>query len=360
MANEPEFHKILGERYTALEDSLDETDPDDTRQLWHTPTELFKPYYGEAIARYLIENYRLWAYPYHDLIIYEIGAGNGTLMLNVLDYIRRTDPDVYTRTQYRIIEVSTSLAAMQQERLKAQTRTRSHADKVQIINQSVFDWNEHVSSPCFFLALEVIDNFAHDAIRYDLVNDNVPLQCYVLIDEAGEFYELYTHALDPVMKRFLRVRDRACCEPQNRTQNDYLQRLPKPLRKVLANAPLLPNLTAPEYIPTRLIQLFEILRKYFPRHNLLCNDFHTLPGSVAGYNAPVVQTRYKRRTVPVMTPLVSCIFLFSFFYFLFFKKKKEIIIIGYSIIYPSPRSNKATSTSSSQPTSTSWNRCTAP
>ena len=316
MANEPEFHKILGERYTALEDSLDETDPDDTRQLWHTPTELFKPHYGEAIARYLIENYRLWAYPYHDLIIYEIGAGNGTLMLNILDYIRRTDPDVYTRTQYRIIEVSTSLAAMQRERLKAQPQTRSHADKVQIINQSVFDWNEHVSSPCFFLALEVIDNFAHDAIRYDPVNDNNPLQCYVLIDEAGEFYELYTRTLDPVTKRFLRVRDRACDEPQNRARNHYLQQVPKPLRKVLASAPLLPNLTAPEYIPTRLIQLFEILRKYFPRHNLLCNDFHTLPGSIAGFNAPVVQTRYKRRTVPVTTPLVSL------FFALFLKIKK--------------------------------------
>ena len=300
MANEPEFHEALGERYTALEDSLDEEEPDDTRQLWHTPTELFKPHYGEAIARYLIENYRLWAFPYHDLIIYEIGAGNGTLMLNVLDYIRKSDPEVYTRTQYRIIEVSSSLASMQRERLKAQHKGFSHADRVHIINRSVFDWSEHVSSPCFFLTLEVIDNFAHDAIRYDPV-DNQPLQCYILIDEAGEFYEFYTRGLDPVTKQYLSVRDRAC-ELPSRTSN--LQQLPRVFRKAFANAPLMPNLTLPEYVPTRLLQFFEILQKYFPRHNLLCNDFHTLPGSIAGYNAPVVQTRYKRRTVPVTTPLV--------------------------------------------------------
>ena len=308
MANEPEFHKALGERYTALEDSLDEDEPDDTRQLWHTPTELFKPYYGEAIARYLIDNYRLWAYPYHDLIIYEIGAGNGTLMLNMLDYIRKMDPEVYTRTQYRIIEVSSSLASMQRERLKAQPRSVSHADRVQIINRSVFDWNEHVSSPCFFLTLEVIDNFAHDAIRYNPV-DNQPLQCYILIDELGEFYELYTRGLDPITKRYLQVRDRACELPGRASA---LQQVSKLLHKAVARAPLMPNLTPPEFIPTRLIQFFEILRKYFPRHNLLCNDFHTLPGSIAGYNAPVVQTRYKRRTVPVTTPLVR-----NFLYLLF-------------------------------------------
>lgn len=38
-------------------------------------------------------------YPYHDLIIYEMGAGNGTLMANILDYIEEAHPDVYERTK---------------------------------------------------------------------------------------------------------------------------------------------------------------------------------------------------------------------------------------------------------------------
>ena len=48
--------------------------------------------------------------------IVEMGAGNGTLMLNILDYIRETDPAVYACTRFRIIEISSSLAALQGSR----------------------------------------------------------------------------------------------------------------------------------------------------------------------------------------------------------------------------------------------------
>ena len=82
MANESEFFKQLGARYTQFEDELDATELNETRQLWHTPTELFRPYYGEAIARSLVEQYKLTYHPYRDLVIYEMGAGNGTMMLN--------------------------------------------------------------------------------------------------------------------------------------------------------------------------------------------------------------------------------------------------------------------------------------
>ena len=36
----------------------------------------------------------------------------------------------------------------------------------------------------------------------------------------------------------------------------------------------------------------------------MTSDFNALPEAVKGYNAPVVQTRYQRRTVPVSTPYV--------------------------------------------------------
>lgn len=59
-------------------------------QLWHTPTELFQPYYGEGLAKYILESYKSNDSG-HDLIIYEVGAGNGTLMLNILDYLENTN-----------------------------------------------------------------------------------------------------------------------------------------------------------------------------------------------------------------------------------------------------------------------------
>jgi hypothetical protein len=74
----------------------------------------------------------------------------------------------------------------------------------------------------------------------------------------------------------------------------------------------MPNLSDPEYIPTRLMQFFDVLGMYFPQHKLLTSDFHELgPEKIKGVNAPIVQTRYQRRTVPVRTPLVCFLFLLS-------------------------------------------------
>lgn len=300
IADEPEFQRLVGERYTAFEDRLDEQEFNEARQLWHTPTELFRPYYGEAIARYLVANYKLSLFPYHDLLIYELGAGNGTLMLNILDYIRHADPEVYQRTKFRVIEVSSSLAELQQSHFLKDANARGHLEKVEIINKSIFDWDTYVASPCFMLALEVFDNFAHDVIRYDPFTEE-PLQGSCLIDTDGEFFEFYSRDLDPVAARFLRVRDAAC---QDRAYNHPL-RTPRFLRTLRHKLPLAPNLTLPEYIPTRLMHFFDVLHKYFPAHRLVTSDFHSLPQATKGVNAPVVQTRYQRRTVPVRTPLVQ-------------------------------------------------------
>jgi len=299
LPNEAAFHKLLGERYTDFEDALDDQSPSETRQLWHTPTELFRPYYGEAIARYMVTNYKLTHHPYHDLIIYEMGAGNGTLMLNVLDYIRDVHPDVYERTKFKIIEISPALATLQTEQLARTASSRDHAEHVEIINRSIFNWDSYVSAPCYFLSLEVFDNFAHDSIRYDPFSEQ-PLQGSVLIDSAGDFFEFYTREIDPVASRFLRVRHAACIRPFTHPLSSS-----RILRNIKARLPFAANLTVPEYIPTRLMQFFDILREYFPHHQLLASDFNSLPDAVKGMNAPVVQTRYQRRTVPVSTPLVQ-------------------------------------------------------
>lgn len=300
MRDELEFHSELGRRYTEFEDALDEKEGvNATRQLWHTPTELFRPYYGEAIARYLVSNYRLTTYPYDDLLIFEMGAGRGTLMLNILDYIRAIDPQVYARTRFNIIEISSSLAKLQSHHLLFTAESRGHADKVDIVNRSIFDWDQYVPSPCFFLAMEVFDNFAHDAVRYDVLSET-PLQGHVLIDAQGDFFEFYLPDLDPIAARYLRIRHAA-------TGGRYPTPYPanRLLRYLSTKMPLTPNLSDAEYIPTRCLQFFDILEKYFPAHKLVTSDFDSLPQAIKGLNAPVVQTRFQRTMVPVSTPLVS-------------------------------------------------------
>lgn len=68
--------------------------------------------------------------------------------------------------------------------------------------------------------------------------------------------------------------------------------------------PFAPNLSREEYIPTRLLSLLRTLRNCFPRHRLLLSDFSSLPNTINGVNAPVVQTRFRNTTVPCTTLLV--------------------------------------------------------
>lgn len=297
MSSEHEFFQELRHRYTSFEDALDFQEPNDLRQLWHTPTELFSPYYGEAIARYLVEDYRFNCYPYHDLIIYEMGAGNGTTMLNILDYIRDVHPDVYERTRYNVIEISNQLANLQQQGLGQHAYTRGHSDKVEIVNASIFDWNQYVSSPCYFLALEVFDNFAHDAVKYDY-QTGTPYQSHVVVDPRGELFEYYSRTLDPVATQFLKRRDAACTNYPHPLSGSRLMNTMRSL------TPFQSSLSSPEYIPTRLMQFFQTLYEKFPNHKLVSSDFNKLSDAVEGINAPVVQTRYKRQMIPVSTPLV--------------------------------------------------------
>lgn len=278
--------------------------PSTSKQLWHTPTELFKPYYGQALARYLLVNYKLSLYPYSDLVIYEMGGGNGTLMMNILDYIRDTQPDVYSRTRYNIIEISGNLASKQESNLDTQAEKGGHGDKVKIINKSIFSWNQEVPEPCFFIGLEVFDNFAHDVIRYDNFTLQ-PYQGYVVIDGNGDFQELYSSTLDPYAEEFLRLRENLPDYTPSWELGYHPLAQPAYLRRV-KNAvwPFRGNFSDPEYIPTRYLEFLHVLKKYFPEHRILTSDFTHLDQTISGYNSPVVQTVLNGEMIPVDTYMV--------------------------------------------------------
>ncbi|GAA93545.1 uncharacterized protein L969DRAFT_25194 [Mixia osmundae IAM 14324] len=286
------------------------------RQVWHTPTELFKPWYARAIARFLSSEYRLSLYPYADLTIVEIGAGNGTLMRGILDYLAQQDPEVYDRTRYRIVEISPRLAAQQKRQIGPE-----HATKVQIHQSSIFDWQETVTEPCFIVALEVLDNLAHDVVRYTL-ETHQPLQCVVAVDQTGDFHELYEPVSDPDLKRFLALRQATPTSSRSPALNRFLSASPA-LRKLRASMPFAPNLTLPEFAPTRAVALLDVLREKFPLHRLLMSDFDALTDTVPGFNAPVVQTRYDGQSVACSTYLVSQGF-FDIFFPTNFKLLKEL------------------------------------
>lgn len=267
-------------------------------QLWHTPTELFQPYYGEGLARYIIANHKS-KNEGKDLVIYEAGAGNGTLMLNILDFLQKNEPEIYSTVKYRIIEISSKLFNKQNSRLER------HKSKVEVINKSILEWDTLVNEPCFFIALEVFDNLSHDVVRYD-IHTKQPYQGYVLIDEHNDFKEFYSPELEPMTAEFLKLREQSAYpmrKLRNHPANTFypymkLRDIFNPLRNGLSN---------PEYIPTRLFKLFQVLRDYFPQHQILASDFSHFDKTktITGYNAPTVQTMYQDNMVNTDTYMVE-------------------------------------------------------
>lgn len=290
MRDNMEFMSKLADHYDAYEKQFSTDDV--VKQVWHTPTEIFKPWYGYAIAKYLVEEHKKQG---GDLVIYEIGAGNGTLMNNILDYIKQNEMTIYEKTRYRIIEISTQLAERQK------TIVGLKHPRVEIVNQSIFDWNTTNSEPCFLLAMEVMDNLSHDMVRYD-IHTLEPYHCVVCVDAQGSFFELYEPITDPLTKEFLEMRKQL-------NHKSPILSSPAILRRLRSMLPFAPNFTKGEFLPTKLYALIKTLHKHLPNHRLVTSDFYTLPDVIGEgkeyYTAPVVQTRYENTMVACSTYLVQ-------------------------------------------------------
>lgn len=253
--------------------------------------------------------YKLHLFPYHDLVIYELGGGAGTLARDILDYIAEEEPEVYERTRYRIVEISARLASQQRDLL----RPHVSAEVVDVILRDFLQWDENVDEPCFFIALEVLDNLTHDVIRYSTA-DLSPYQCMVAIDESGDFHELWEPVHDPVIRRYLKLLKKVRPSVLPPGAPLYLAWLPQWLRTALSeHMPFYANLTQPHYIPTGSLQMMDVLKRHFPQHRLVFSDFSSLPDAAPGVNAPVVQTRHKGTMIPVSTYLVLQGFFDIFF-----------------------------------------------
>lgn len=115
----------------------------------------------------------------------------------------------------------------------------------------------------------------------------------VSIDSTGDYTELYEPVTDPLIARYLSLRRQLPQQHQRSpVLNPILSASPL-LRQIVAAVPFAPNLTKPEFLPTKQLMLLDILKEKFPAHRLLMSDFSSLPDAIPGANAPVVQTRYE-------------------------------------------------------------------
>lgn len=250
-------------------------------QLWHTPSELFRPHYGNAIARYIVAKR-----PSDNVRIVEVGAGNGTLCENILDYLAEHECRLFTNVQYHIIEISAHLARHQRQRLER------FGQRVVVHEKSVLHWDTIHSSPVFVLAMEVLDNLAHDRIMY--AADGSLSHGVVYTNDAarygswpGRYAEVYEPCTDALTLEAVGLLD---------TAGHVSPSLRWSLRDVFAPLKMF-NPWRTEFIPTNAIQMLKSITRCFPNHRLVFSDFRALPETIAGWGAPRVQTRYRGDTV---------------------------------------------------------------
>ena len=147
--------------------------------------------------------------------------------------------------------------------------------------------------------------------------DGTPYQSLVFTSESGDYTEAYETLKDPLLQEFLYYR----------SQTSYVSPLLTPFQKlkglIRRALPLAPNLTVGEWIPTRLLDFFKVLKSQFPNHHLILSDFSELPEAIEGIHGPVVQTRYRGAMVPVSTYQV-CPGWFDIFFPTHFEMVKEI------------------------------------
>jgi len=167
-----------------------------------------------------------------------------------------------------------------------------------------------------------------------------PYQGLVTINPEGDFDTVYTPVDDPLINTFLSVRNTLGHSPPI---NNLLLRSPG-LRNFYSSMPFAPNLSPAEYVPTRLLNLLQTLRNHFPRHRLLLSDFSSLPDTIQGVNAPVVQTRFRNVTVPCTTLLVK-----QGFFDIFFPTDFERLRDMYEFILAQPSPDVAGRTSMTDP-----------
>ncbi|CAI5741616.1 unnamed protein product [Hyaloperonospora brassicae] len=257
-----------------------------SNEAWLTPVEVFAPYYSQALAQYMLTSpvFR------HELEIYEIGGGSGSNALHVLNHLAIHVPHVYAKTKYTLIEVSPVLAEQQRERVAA-----VHPQQCTVVNQDILtfaDVHKPVTRPCFFVALEVLDNLPHDKVTlhhgkwYETV---VKAQSSPDASEAND--PVLEEAIRPVNDMLIRQTLRHFgCELPLRVTYKHNGRLAQRVRRMLGNDdPVLHS----AFIPTGAMQLLNTLRTSFPKHHLIAADFDSLPAPNLDAESPIKAIKHK-------------------------------------------------------------------
>ena len=320
------LYEVSYHSYQSTEEILNTNFKESFQQLWHTPSELFKPFYGRAVTKFIISQSSYSHLSSHTksnfkLIIYEIGPGNGTLAENILDCLREEYPTIYEETEYNLVEISDRLRCKQIAKLSLKHANQIRFPKLNFLNLKENKFKEE--RDCWVVGMEVLDNLAHDLIKFSN-EDGSLLEATVQTDPTatygsvpGRYKREFRAAEDSLIFEYVRMGDELGWEWPSLRGKPLLRAFERlsPFEYI--------NPWSCEFIPTTAFNLLKNLSLYFPNHRVIFSDFDELPNSIAGHNGPVVQTRFRGETVPCSTVLLER-GLFDIFFPTDFKKLSQI------------------------------------
>ncbi|MDJ0516380.1 MAG: class I SAM-dependent methyltransferase [Trichodesmium sp. MO_231.B1] len=148
--------------------------------------------FGELLAEQFMEMWHLFQRP-NNFTLVEMGAGQGILAEQILDYLKQTHLDFFQTIEYLIIEKSEVLKAEQKQRLGSYQVRWS-------------DWDEifHNSVTGCFFSNELVDAFPVHKFR---IEDREIREIYVSYDSEGKFVEITDKISTPEIAEYFKLVD---------------------------------------------------------------------------------------------------------------------------------------------------------
>ena len=156
--------------------------------------------FGELLAIQFVQMWQLLDCPATFSIV-EMGAGNGNLAQDILNYLTANHPEILPSLEYVIVEKSPQLIEQQQQLL-------GHFSQVKIKWKSWSDIEDRSIVGCFF-SNELIDAFAVHQIT---VQDRQLQEVYLTI-ESDKITEVYSKVSTPQIEKYFQLIDIDLLQP---------------------------------------------------------------------------------------------------------------------------------------------------
>jgi SAM-dependent MidA family methyltransferase len=185
----------------------------------------------------------------------------------------------YLSVDYTICEISPPLSAICKTRLKAEHGNLFDRNQLKVINKSIFDWNTPVNEQTFIIALEILDNFAHDRIWKN--NEKWTLQTRVSKDLKEIKEDLKDELILKTLECYLKMPEMTQTEIEAENREGIIYKIISFFR----DQSKADNM----FLPTMCFKMFEVVHKYFKNPSFIISDFDSLPnGKIKGLFAPIV------------------------------------------------------------------------